>query len=224
MIEKQDIEDEPPDTTQVDSSRRGLLMSPMTLRMAQFKHDNIPIYEYDYNVNKVLFSCIETPTALPATDHFGGGAPKGTLVKPSNISSSHKNSNNIKHCETKELGLLANSNWVIPRVSDSFCDSFVESSTSPPPSSPHRQPQVTVASNDGNGNIIMPINTINISPTKFGLKSPHHSTPSKRVYHKTNNGREDYIEEFFAISRPLSAQKEKSKLSPRHMVLVEKNI
>lgn len=193
----------------------------MTLRMAQFD-DNIPIYDYDYDVNKILFSCIKTTDVIPVSDHFGGGAPKGALVKPNNV----KEINAMQHCATEDMDFLANSNWVIPKVSDSFGDSFTESLSGPGvavSSSVRRQPQIDknapISANGGNTTSTPFI----ISPAKLGLKYPH-STQSKRLHHKTKDNRKtDYRpEEFFAISRPLSALKNKSKLSPRHLVFVDK--
>jgi hypothetical protein len=95
----------------------SLLMSPVTQRMSKFENSGIPIYAYDYDANKVLFSRFETPPALPASDHLGGGAPKGTLVKP-NTDILRKDVKDIKHCGTEDIDLLSSTNWVIPRIND----------------------------------------------------------------------------------------------------------
>lgn len=99
---------------EVEDSSKGLLMTPITFHMTKFKHDT-PVYDYDYDVNKILFSRLETPEKLPAANHFGGGAPRGALVKPS-YSSSHTPV--IKHCDTQDIKDLSGNNWVIPRVND----------------------------------------------------------------------------------------------------------
>ena len=111
------VDDKTPQTDEVDSASNGLFMSPITLHMTQFKQYDIPIYDFDYKTNRVLFSRIETPAVLPTAEHFGGGAPKGTLVKP-NSDIRLKDKKVMKHCETKDINLFSDSNWVIPRVSD----------------------------------------------------------------------------------------------------------
>ena len=60
----------------------SLLMSPVTQRMSKFENSDIPIYAYDYDANKVLFSRFETPPALPASDHLGGVRPRALLSNP----------------------------------------------------------------------------------------------------------------------------------------------
>ena len=99
----------------VNKAATNLLMSPITFHMTKFKHE-VPIYEYDYEVNKVLFSRMETPVMLPPPEHFGGGAPKGALVKPCNLC--EHESKGIQYCETKEMDLFSKRKWVIPRIDE----------------------------------------------------------------------------------------------------------
>lgn len=110
-----DCQDGTPNRTSKD-----LLMSPITLHMTQSKlKDPTCGSDEDYISNRVMFSRFETPAVLPGVDHFGGGATKGMLVKPCGVQPHHASAcTSMKHCGTRDLELLSDNNWVIPRVND----------------------------------------------------------------------------------------------------------
>lgn len=100
-----------------ESFSDGLMLTPITLHMTKFKHD-IPVYDYDYELNRVIFSRVETPAVLPSADQFGGGAPAGSLAKPQYTAK--RDAKAIKHCATQDINKMSETNWVIPRVNDRY--------------------------------------------------------------------------------------------------------
>ena len=98
------------------------IMTPITYDMSKFKHE-YSAYDYDYQGNRVLFSRISTPTMLQSSDHVGGGAAKGSLMRPNIVG--HKNTKDMKNCLTHKLDEHAEPNWVISDVDERYVPTLI---------------------------------------------------------------------------------------------------